>query len=312
MALLTFLWQRPSHCRAAVVVAVLLGAVASCVRDPTHIEVEDADLQLHSILLAGSDSALVLLGLAKPEAEMLESLSGASVELAREGQMITLPEHAPDGPACTPYADPSALGCYSAGVPGGIGVSDRFELEVRTGEHVITGSTVVPPPPEVLAPAAGAQVLLHCGEPPRCEGTGGSPPAELRIEWNPTPAGWVTVQMTSDSVYGPRGAGADCIMYLEAGGTTVPGIEGEVGVLRLTIGDVSCFAGNERVGWDSLAVSLWVTAFDSTYTDYARATAELPPAIGSTDARAGVEGAFGVFVGAATTQRRLTFVRTGS
>jgi hypothetical protein len=68
-----------------------------------------------------------------------------------------------------------------------------------------------------------------------------------------------------------------------------------------------CARGSEMVSWDSVVVRLVVTAYDTAYARYVGEVIS-NESVRRSRASAGVQGALGVFAGAASAERRLVLV----
>lgn len=290
---------------AALALAVAAGGCGDMVRPSDFVEGDPDQLLVHAVLQAGSDSAAVLLS----RADAARLIHGAQVRLLGSAGQAVLREVEGLEP-CTLYyvvvdgqRKPQGV-CYAGAVPGGVrvGAAYRLEVELPTGERA-SGHTVVPSPPAVQGVADGVRLAAR-------EEFGALLALEpLLLKWTAPPR--VGVRAWSSRSW-PALPGARCgaLLYrlesdslvmiyptaMEADSATVVPVAGP------------CYAGEqERTQFDadSVEVAIGVTAYDPAYEAYA---ARWENGIPEPNARAGLQGAYGVFGGSATTVRRVRLI----
>lgn len=285
--------------------------LSACRHDPlAEVELREST-SLHAVLRAGSDTAAVLLLRYDPRsAEPFQRLSGADVAISSAGELARLRE-APEGfRDCVRsrdvfLPDPAIRsGCYAARLPGPIRSGESYRLRVALpGGDSVTGAVVVPAAPVIVSPAEGLVIRTP-------------PPGQLLVppssrftaKWTvPKDVARIEVGLVTSAVFwqGRRLAGAACIVsagFPEEDHTSADS-------LVYSIGQVGCQRGSEPVQWDSLAVRLVVTAYDTAYARYAAEVLSNGSVRGGR-ASAGIQGAFGVFAGAASDERHLVLHRT--
>lgn len=286
--------------RAAL--AALLVAAPGCdpIPAPSEPVATDWQLQLHSVLLAGAESATLLLTRVRPTATggtLLEPVPDATVRLSGGGVAAELRASASAAPCGGGVSDPApapslAPGCYTGRVPGGIRAGEAYELRVDLPDgNLIRGRTVVPPVPSLLSPTAGAHVEVPrrygdpLGEPLRLEWAA---PAAARIEAAVRPLSECRAAVASDREF--------AVASVELTG---PQPE------RLWVTGVVCPGADAPTG--EHPAELVLTAFDSTYARYAREALD-PNQLPRDRAAAGITGAVGVFASAAQARKPVSLV----
>jgi hypothetical protein len=285
----------------------LLTALAGCA-EPTPLEFSAERLAVHSVLHAGATEALVLLTRVRPPADpashaRYEPLSGAEVLVLRGADTLRLHEGAAGFRDCRvadegPPATAPGAGCYAARFGQRIRSGERFELRVRLpAGGTVRGAVVIPPAPELLAPEPGARVEAVPGSHP-----GGSA-TTLDVRWRPQPEAG-RLELTVFSLQGGCGVGVGNT-HPEVNFVLLPHPGAAHAALPFTY--ARCLRDGAPVPWDSFPAAVRVTAYDTAYARYAREvlTSGWVP-VGR--ASAGVEGALGVFAGAAAVERPIHIV----
>lgn len=287
--------------------------LSGCGAATAPVRPTEESVAVYSVLAAGSDTAAVMLTGFDPEASDADSpfrrVSGANVRIIHGLDTLQFRE-APVGfrdCIADEFADgesePIRPGCYAAVVKGGIRPGERYELRISlTAGREIRGTATVPGVPQILAPAPGRVVPVHIGgEPAR-----GTVTTLFPVRWTaPAGAGRIEIGIVRPRAY--RGgrvlAGVRCRLH------PGPLPEDLVRIDSVTHQVVTavCLGGGEIVRWDSITAQLVLTAYDSVYDRYAREVLS-KSSVRRNRASAGVEGAFGVFAGAASAERPLTLV----
>lgn len=306
-----------------IALALALAALAGCEREPAPLGLTGEQLQVHSLLVAGSDTAHVLLTrtLSEPIQDptspggqiYTRPVSAADVRLVHEGRVLRLRE-APEGfPPCSSTflgrvarVDSIKPGCYAGVVPGGIRPGERYRLEVRlNGGVAAEGSTRVPGAPEISSPAPAARIPV---DPP---GPGGETSLAIRVRYRvPATVAGVRATLALGATYsGGR--------RVQSGGCSFdqgePDVRRTVAVdsLAIAIPYFLCFRpagerGSEVFVPDSIDGVIALAGFDSTYTSYARAARQ--ESASRDRLQAGVSGALGVFAGGGVARVPVTLV----
>lgn len=294
-----------------VLVISLATLSAGCDREGAVGVDVDAGTSVYSVLRTGSDTATVLLLRYQPgDGEAFQRLSGARVQIVSGSGVVGLPE-APEGfRDCARKPDPFLpvpaiqAGCYAARLPAEIrpGMSYGLRVELPGGDS-ITGAATVPSVPVVLSPAERAKVMV---------------PAPGQIITSPSngfTVRWVTREEAARVEVGIGGATAyrqdrrlmdvTCLVHGGSGAED----HAMVDSLRYSVLSAECRRGQEPVQWDSIALRVLVTVYDSAYARYARDV--LPESsVRGGRASAGVRGAYGVFAGAASDERLVVLLPT--
>ena len=289
---------RAAHRRlpAAVALRCVGLSLGGCelLREPSPLDTAPELVAVHAMLVAGEDTARVLVTRARapdaPSPSVVEPVPGASVRLVRGEQRIDLAA----GGSCAPtYGSPGepdlAAGCYAGAVSGGIVAGARYELEITLpGGGRIEGAATVPEPPALLAPAPGAELEVRPA------------PAPFVARWTTPPSG----QRTEIAL---RAVRRDCsaMPRLRADASTpfldVTGSDSA----ELRTGFVGC--GGESMP-ARLDAHLILTVYDANYAAYAKAI-DTSHAIARNGAAAGIRGAVGVFGSAAVASVPVVLVR---
>jgi hypothetical protein len=296
MALLSFV-------RRAAGAAALAAVAGGCefLHPPTYVGGDPDQLLVHAVLLAGRDSAEVIV--ARVGTREPTRVTGAQVRIIGPGGTAVLSEVPNVTFECRPVSEVPGqparrdTGCYAAAVPGGIapGAEFRLEVDVPSGEQV-RGRTVVPAPPAVQAPQGRLRLparvtesgALRTVSPFTLRWTAEGP-VSVRGELH---RGWVgsaeRICAASMLREGPLTAQPDSLPFrVEVYGCVVP-------------------PDNQSVRADSVEMRVSVTAYDSAYVNYFR---DAEGGIPLESASSGLEGAFGLFASAATAFRHVIVYR---
>ncbi|HEY8470178.1 MAG TPA: DUF4249 family protein [Longimicrobiales bacterium] len=282
----------------ALLPAVLSLGGCKLVRDPSPIETATELVAVHAMLVAGEDTARVLLtraqALAVSPPLAVEPVPGASVRLIRGEEGIELDV---GGDCVTRFGFPNepdlAAGCYAGAVSGGIVTGARYELEITLpGGARIEGATTVPEPPALLEPAPGAELEVRFGPVPL--------PEPFVAAWRVQPSG----RRTEISL---RAVRRDCTALLRLPADASASFLDVTGSdsAELRTGFVGC--GGESMP-ERLDAHLVLTVYDANYTAYAKAI-DSPYAIARNGAAVGLRGAAGVFGSAAVASVPVVLVR---
>jgi hypothetical protein len=291
-------------------VAALLVLASACTRDPARFEYTEASVAVHAVLQAGSEQATVLITRFQPGGVPLQGVSDAEVRLLRGAETLRLTPATADEAGCprsvgTEPATDAIPGCYAARVPHGIRSGERFELWIELpGGGSVHGRATIPDAPELRAPTEQARLVLDARTPP--SGTPSGAVRELgtvEVRWTPLAAG---TRLEVGISAGPPASGAPQGTVCAVGAPRVAS-PGSVGSTGLPIFAVGCMRDGTPERWDSLEARVLVTAFDTAYARYAAQVIGQESILRS-HAAAGLSGAYGVFAGAATAERRLLLV----
>jgi hypothetical protein len=293
-----------------IVAGAALAACAGCglERPATPWEPMDEEISVHSVLLAGTDTASVLLTRVRWSYQTWDEpystpLAGATVRLITGRDTLRLLPQSGEGDRCTaPSLSPwqrlgdMRAGCYLAAVPGGVRAGGRYELVIDLPDGgAIRGSAVVPEVPVILAPEGGTVFKVRWGFEP-----GGSA--------SPVVVRWAGVERDQNIELAIAPVRRECSAGLQQASEnsglhwlTVLGVDSVAIEARF----VDC---RKEQAPPSLDAHLYLTAFDTTYTRYAKEMRRGGSA-SRTKAAAGVSGAIGVFAGAAAATVPITLVQ---
>lgn len=296
--------RRFAGCAAAL-------SVWGCGEATAPIHPAEASVAVHAVLAAGTDTARVLLTRYDPDAladVRFSGISGAAVRVARAGDTIQLPE-APAGfrdcdfdPFQPDTNEPAGPGCYGGIVPGGLREGERYALRITLpGGGSVSGTATIPARPEILAPAAGRVVPVRLPDGPVTGGPGSSFP----VRWKAPDAGRVEIAIVRPQAFRDGRALTGVLCRVQQGPLPDELIESD-SVLHQVV-SAFCSRGGEGVRWDSISVVMMVTAYDTAYARFARDVVS-KESVRRGRATAGLDGAYGVFAGAASAERRLTLV----
>lgn len=262
-----------------MVTAALLTATGAC---DHPVEPLGDYVLAHSVLQAGSDTARLRLERVDPAGSTWRSISDAQVVL--EGPQSTVLTWVP-GPPCVDTATLAigpGTGCY-VGAPAGAvvaGAEYRLSATLASGEEV-RGRTRVPLPP-------GLELL----EEPWIRWPLPHPYVAVRVVWDAGgDVGRIEARLGALEGHERNGAWqSGCSLQLD-GYSHDP----RTGPAEIRIRDIGC-----PFDWDSLAVEIRSTAYDSAYARYFEQAGPGSKGISVSNASAGLEGALGVLGAAAT------------
>jgi hypothetical protein len=279
--------------------AAIPAAACGLTRDPTTIDLRE-ELAVHAVLLAGDTNAKVLVTRMNSENSswVASGVPDAQVQLSVGGTTITLSTHASNN--CFSHqsqGDPSFQdinrGCYSARIASGLRSGTSWQLRVVTTDlGIATGTATLPAAPAISLPVAGTRIISEGGF------LGGSPTFTTR---------WTGVPRTRLAEVDVNIPGDACHAYLAAEGGSGFG-DKAIGVvqtdsLRARIGDSGC-----TISTQGLAAELRLVAYDSIYTGYKEANRG-PRGTRQETSAFGLNGAVGVFAGAARVTVPITLIR---
>lgn len=292
--------------------------LAACERAPDPVSYTEPTVAVFSVVAAGSQTVGVLVTRFTPGDATPLPVSGAVVTFSRGATTLTAAAGPGSGVACfgataAGFAEADA-GCYAAAVPGGVRSGDVWRLNVRfpTGETA-AGEAVVPIPPTLIEPAAGAHVgVRNFGIMTPDPGTGAiTPLATLRVRWD-APADQPRTELSLRPVRaftnGRAIPGSSCAFQ----STADPELDvGSARDVPVRVYEAACSdpasASPQPLHWDSLEATLAVAHYDTAYARYVREVTDAEAVIRS-HAAAGVHGALGLFAGSAPAKRTVMFV----
>ena len=273
----------------------LLLAAAACVREPDPFVFTEPALSLHGVLRADDPAVRVTLvrgsqgGGAEPVAATVAVASGPT-----RAALASYPGTDPDGCYAPEYSSNDFPGCYRGTLPQAPVPGSRWTLtaEVAGGETV-TGSTTIPAPPAIVSPAPGTRISFSRWQ----------VPGELEVEWHTPSSPRVEIRVSEGKAFrnGARVESATCMV---AHRQVEAAVGQPSGSRHLFIDDVYCYDGpGGEIQWDSAAVPVLVTAFDSAYAEFALHGRSV-----TKKRSAALRGAYGVFGSAASTRREIILV----
>ncbi|HEX8362166.1 MAG TPA: DUF4249 family protein [Longimicrobium sp.] len=286
--------------------------LCGCTDATAPVRATEENVAVHAVLAAGTDTASLLLTRFDPAASQDEPrfhrVPGASVRLLRGADTLWLREAPAGFSDCnTDAREPGEIeeigrGCYAAVVPDGLRAGDRYELRVTLADGTtIRGAATIPGAPDILAPATARVVAVRTPESPLFLKNSTAFPVRWRIHAG---TGRVEIGVVRPQAYRDGRPLARVACHLQPG--PLPADLVRTDSVTHQVVSASCSRGGEIVRWDSISTRLVLTAYDTAYARYAREV--LGGSVRATRASAGVEGAFGVFAGAASAERRLTLV----
>ena len=292
------------------IILMSLFCACSFSRDPVAIEGSETQFGVFSLLMAGSDSASVLVVRFPPAPSLQhpgwEGVGGATVSIVDGADTIPLAELQQDSRSCASGMagdrPPGSSGCYGARIPGGVRAGGAYALIADVpGFGRVNGFARVPFPPVVLAPFEGERISANA--------VNGTWPRVL-IQLQPG-AGTQRIEATLTT---PRDSTRTCEASFVGGSVGVQGLivleldEAEGVAVRFS---ASCFTSTGREPIGEIPGVLRFVAVDSVYVRYAKAALENDnEALLAPYTRAGIDRGIGFFAGAAATERRV--VLTGS
>lgn len=276
----------------AATLAAALGALLTTACDRSVIELRDDLYAVHSLLVAGTDTARVLVTRNDPRAPRgvgEEGVGGAVVRLVHGRDTLLLDEMPPHPDLSGPSGD------YAALVPGGILPGEPYELIVEWSSGSARGASRVLELPRITAPAAGT-----------------------RIEWDGPMT--VPVEVSAPTAAGGMLALEAAVLYSVGAATENPTCwlrtEEDPDVPPLSVAELleveipkpSCWSPDsmERVDWDSMDVRLLLVTYDTTYMRYVELFEASGTYLPSTSV--GIEGAMGFFASGAMTSALLRLI----
>ena len=279
--------------RAAALTAAI-GALLITACDRSVVELRDDLYAVHSLLVAGTDTARVLVTRNDPRAPAGlggEGVGGAAVRLIQGGDTLILEEL----PAHPDLPGPS--GEYAALVPSGILPGEHWELLVEWSDGSAHGATRVLELPQIIAPAEGTRIEWEA-------------PMIVPVEASAPAAAGGALALEAAVLYseGAVSANPNCLFRTDAEDEDLPP-QSIVELEEVEIPRPSCWSPDfmEPLEWDSLDVRLVLVTYDSTYMRYAELFQASGAYLPSTSV--GIEGAMGFFAGGAEASVPLRLIR---
>jgi hypothetical protein len=279
---------------------VLLLATAACLREPDPFEFTEPALSIHSVVRADEAGVRLILfrsstanqGIEPVNAQVTLSSGATSVPLAPAAGAQAASCYSPEFTSI----DNPPPGCYAGTLPQPAAPGSHWTLAADVaGGQTATGSTVIPAPPAVLSPAPGTRVTFV---------RYGQEPGEFDVEWQTPSAPRVEIHVAEGTAFhnGARVQGSICFVAHQPVAAAVGQPSGS---RRVQVDDVYCHSGpGGEILWDSAAVPVTVTAFDSAYAEFALHGRSVT----SGHRGASLQGAYGVFGSAASTRREVILI----
>ncbi len=307
--------------------ALLLGLLAvallltGCLRDPVPLELDDDTVTVHSLLVTGSDSALVMVTRARENPTWDEApfvgVSGGEVRLIA-GEDTTWLIETPELACIQEWRAPSGIGCYRATLPAPIADGGTYGLEIRLPDGTrVRGETTAPAPVTISAPAPDIHVTAHCHHAEYCYGAQRETPpyqvpvAVIPLAWvPPASVAGASVALRAVAVYldGVEYPGEACQVGYYGGGYYSSSLygadDGEFEVPNIGCNGAPALA---PVRFDSIRVQLDVMGWNATYREYL--TSGSWQGVRSEAASHGIAGAFGFFGAMSRATRSVVLVR---
>lgn len=306
------------------VAAMTCGALSGCFREPDILHVDDTIPSVFSVLMAGADSAVVLVvrpAEASGPGRVIghEGVGGAEVRISSGGDTTWAAEMTDQCTAAF-VGNQAPGGCYRATFTEPVEPGQEYHLEILLPDGGrITGQTTVPQPPRILEPAAGETVVASCDSPDSCYGQRPTYPDQefVPVAWVPMvwelPPGVrrviPTLEETTTFHDGQTYTGGCELgrIFARFGAQAEPGAAADS--LPWPVLNIQCLEEALQPGrFDSIRARMSVYALGPTYTAYLNALAG-----GNTvrEARAshGLSGAYGVFGATTPAHRTLMIVR---
>lgn len=302
------------------VALLALGLLTGCLRDPDPIALDEQALNVHAILEAGADSAVVVVS--RPRTSTQPSFTGyqgvndAEVRLLA-GTDTTWLLHDPVRPCVSPspYGGPAstAEGCYQADLGAPVQPGSRYRLEVALpdGTHA-TGETLVPPAVSLRVPDPGGRFTVSCNDTESCR--------SQRSSWQYTGESVVAIPVAwkqPEAVAGARVTLSSAVVHwntLELAGDACPlGVlnapEPDTDSTTVEVVGVHCDEDSPfgPVTFDSIRAELSVVGWNEHYARYQEARRSRGIRVDA--ATQGLDGAYGVFGAVAVTTRSVILVR---
>ncbi|HEU0012569.1 MAG TPA: hypothetical protein VFQ45_02760 [Longimicrobium sp.] len=281
--------------RHVLALALLPAAAAGCLREPDPFEYTEIALSVHGVVRADDRGLRLTLmrGVQGGGAEPVD----AEITVSSGATAVTLAPHDgtdPDGCYGPEYPPQAFPGCYTGTLPQAPAPGSRWQLAADVaGGGTITGSTVVPAPPALLSPAAGTRLFFRRWE----------QPAEFDVAWQTPNAPRVEIRVDEGVAFqgGARLAGSSCFV---AHRQVEAAVGQPSGTRHMYVDDVYCYNGpGGEIQWDSAAVPVMVTAFDSAYAEFALHGSSV-----TKKRNASLQGAYGVFGSAASARREIILI----
>jgi hypothetical protein len=289
--------------RGPLLAAFVAASAAGCLRSPDPLTFTEDAVSIHGVLRASDTEARLWLQHSTPAGPV--GVAGATLSLESGGTAVALAqvtEAQAAGCLTNAFGSPPANaleGCFGGSLPEPVAPGSRWTLRATVpGYGVVTGATTIPALPQVDEPAANSRYTLP---PPHDY----SRVTQVPVAWSAPGAVRVEIALGDGVAYrdGAVVEGAVCTAWAD-GGRGVH--DRSSGTVTLRVHGVGCGDRNGMVVWDSAAVRLMVTSYDSAYAEYALRGSSTSRGRGGR----GLEGAYGVFGAAATAHRRLVFVPT--
>lgn len=260
---------------------------------------------VHSVLMAGADTVSVVLTstssfFSGDGRSTSKTLSGATVRLVAGGDTIPFVEQAELLNRCAVRRSPTdprlGTGCYLAALPGGVQAGATYELSIETVAHgTVRGRAKVPTAAVLLEPVALTELTV--ADQSHWRGEVRDP---VMVRWHGAEPGRRLELSLRTRAEGCRVAFSVGWRYGENIGVELAGPD----TASLHSRWLFCPGGEPA---ESYPADIYLTVYDSAYTSYMSHLR----IYGSTPrhrAAFGVEGALGVFAGAATTTVPVTLV----
>jgi hypothetical protein len=274
--------------------------------DPVAPGAPEDQVVVHSVLVAGADTVMVVLtrtlgstGQYGPESP--EPLSGATVRLSSGADTLQFMEQDNEARRCLPHHVPpehwKRVGCYLGAIPGGVRAGATYELRIEPPGHgTIQGRATVPAPPTLREPAAQASITVAT-----------DPIRSARLD--PVPVRWDAVEPGHRLELVLRTRDDKCWVSSEISQRYDSNFDLDFDLSSLDSASIrhqriSC--GDQEPA-DSYLADLSLTLFDTAYARYLKHNGVHRVTPRGTGA-AGITGALGVFAGAATTKVPVTLL----
>lgn len=288
--------------------------LAACQQDLLRVELPSAEIVVHAVLMAGDTLAAVSVSRVTPGSEpgapaSVEPVRGARLVLRTPGGEVRLDEESLQQ-VCDmtrwPALRTTRSGCYVASVAGGILPGHRYHLrgDLSDGD-LFTGVANVPHPPVIEQPGEGSIVESEWKEDVLASRE------RLEFVWHATTgtaAIGVAARVVRLSVDGVPAPVTECSIAGSGATLLAPDKESARWLLRAH----GCAPDEKDLSAspaDSLHFDLFLIAHDQAYLRYFHAWQE--SAVKRADLQVGLEGAVGIFSGAAPAGRRIVMVATG-
>ena len=280
-----------------LLIPALLLTTAACLREPDPFQYTEPAIALHGVLQA--DEAGVRLALFRSRTEGGVEPLDAQVTLSSGGTTVALARMSgAQTESCYAYhfspEDNPFPGCYGGTLPQAPVPGSRWMLTADLADApTATGSTVIPARPVVTSPA---RVVL----------TGPQEPTAVEVAWQTPAAPRVEIRLGEGFAWrnGARVQSSICGVSHDPPDAAV---DRPSGTRRVEVMAVYCYdqasPGSQFV-WDSAAVPLVVTAFDSAYAEFALHGRSVT----SGHRGASLQGAYGVFGSAASVRREVMVI----